>query len=68
MEGGVEQEAVQFESESVHKVYNAIAPHFSNTRYKVLRYRPDICSNLLKLALAFGGKIHTGATSRFAGC
>lgn len=30
-----EEGGATLENESVHKVYDAIAPHFSNTRYKV---------------------------------
>jgi tRNA (uracil-5-)-methyltransferase TRM9 len=34
MVGGDEQEALSLESRSVHRVYDVIASHFSETRYK----------------------------------
>jgi hypothetical protein len=33
-----EKKAVTLENESVHRVYEIIASHFSDTRYKVCRF------------------------------
>ena len=35
-----EAKAVALENESVHRVYDIIAPHFSDTRYNVLSLPP----------------------------
>lgn len=34
-----------FESQNVHNIYDAIASHFSSTRYKVPRYEVVISKN-----------------------
>jgi len=36
-----EESPADFESKNVHEVYDAIATHFSSTRYKVLVISPD---------------------------
>jgi hypothetical protein len=33
-----DREALSLEKDSVHRVYEIIASHFSETRYKVLKY------------------------------
>lgn len=46
----VERELQQLEQRYVHSVYNAIAPHFSSTRYAPLQRRDPVSSGLMQRA------------------
>lgn len=44
-----EKDSLSLENESVHRVYDIIAYHFSDTRYKA---QPRLTNHLLMLAVA----------------
>ena len=60
-----EKEALSLENESVHRVYDIIASHFSDTRYKV-QISPRNIGNLF-VAMATSGEVSERVASRFSG-
>jgi len=53
-----EKDAVSLENESVHRVYDTIAGHFSDTRYKV----HSLFQDSLTIAMATGGEVSEGTS------
>ena len=58
-----EKEALSLETESVHRVYDIIASHFSDTRFKVL----NVSHTLLMTAMAVSGELFEWTSSWFCG-
>lgn len=61
----MESQAEVYEQENVHEVYQNIAQHFSATRYKVWRSKPDATSATNGFpALAYCARISSKSTAR----
>lgn len=57
-----EQDQTGYEQKNVHEVYEVIATHFSDTRYKVYLFYSDprsfpLLNNFKTIALASGGRL-----------